>query len=186
MRVNKVIGVLGKRGSGKTYYILKFIKEYHRAHPSKGILIVDTLDHPGYSHVTPVSIDELQSGHVPAISRIFHRKPDDVLKVIQALSANCLIVFEDATKYIRKNLQEDVRWFIIDSKQRNVDLIFIFHGFSFAPPELFRLFDTYVIFKTDNPKYRRSDMVAYDEIKSAYDQVMKDKNPYARKTVNVY
>lgn len=186
MRINQVTAILGRRGSGKTTYILSVIQEYKKAHPEKRILIMDTLDHPAYKEIPVLTFDLIEKWKTPTIYRTFGSNTDEILNSISKHLNNCLIIFEDASKYIRKNLQKEVRNFIIDSKQKNLDLIFVFHGFSYVPPELFRLLDMITIFKTDNPEYRKFEIVAYDEVKSTYDKVMRSKDPYFRKTVKIY
>jgi hypothetical protein len=110
----------------------------------------------------------------------------EMLTAINQDLTNCLVIFEDASKYITKNLQPEVRNTVYDSKQKNLDLLFLFHGFAAISPELFRMVDIYTIFKTDNPDYRRSEMVYYDDIKAAWNLVMKSKDRYIKKTVAVY
>ena len=167
MRMNKVGAILGRRGCGKTTYTLALIQAYHKSHPAKKILVVDTLDHPSYKDVPVMDLEMLPRWKTPTIYRIFGSNTDEMLRGVEQLR-NCLVIFEDASKYIRKNLQLEVRAFIIDSKQKNLDLVFLFHGFAYVPPELFRIMDFLTIFKTDNPEYRKSELVAYDDILTAY------------------
>ncbi|MCX6265863.1 MAG: hypothetical protein NTW16_00695, partial [Bacteroidetes bacterium] len=122
----------------------------------------------------------------PTIYRMFGGNIKEMLTAINQDLTNCLVIYEDASKYITKNLQPEVRNTVYDSKQKNLDLLFLFHGFAAISPELFRMVDIYTIFKTDNPDYRRAEMVYYEDIKKAWDEVMKSKNKYIKKTVPVY
>ena len=182
-RLNKVSLVLGNRGTGKTYFTRELISKYRASHSLQKILIMDTLDHPSYSDIAPIESNMLSRWSGGGTYRIFKGNPDVNLDAIQRNLKNALIVFEDAGKYIRKNLQLDVRQFVIDSKQKNLDLIFIFHGFAATPPELIRYSDIITMFRTDNPEYRKSEIYVYDEIKKNYEQILKSKNPYEKRTI---
>lgn len=185
-RINNVSVVLGRRGSGKTTYIRKLIEEYRIASPLQKILIADTLDHPMYRDIPAIDIELLKRWKKPNIYRIYGSNTDEILTTINTHLQNALIVFEDASKYIRRQLSDDVRSFILDSKQKNLDLIFLFHGFSYVPPEMFRVIDNIVMFRCDNPEYRKNDIVAFDEVKAAYERVIKSENPYYHETVRIY
>lgn len=156
MRTNLVSLVLGNRGTGKTYYIKNLIEAYAKAHPDKKILIVDTLDHPAYRIIASIEIKDLPAWKKPSVYRIYGSNTQEIIESIQENICNCLIIYEDASKYIGKMMDTHVRYMIFDSKQKNNDLIFLFHGFMATPPELFRISDTITLFKTgDHPKCRK-------------------------------
>lgn len=186
-RINLVGAILGKRGSGKTYFVNnQLLKEYRKAHPEMKILVVDTLDHPDYFQVAEMPLKKLKYWVKPSMYRIFSSNTDQVMAEIATNLKNCLIIFEDASKYVGRTLTSDMRRFIYDSKQKNLDIIFLFHGFASAPAELFRVIDFIHLFRTDNPEYRKSELVNYDEIKESYDRIMKSSNPYANETIRIY
>ena len=184
-RLNLVTAILGKRGCGKTTYTLALIDKYRQSHPDKRILIMDTLDHPAYGYIPTMTPDMMGRWIRPTTYRMYGSNTDEMLAAIANDLKNALVIFEDASKYIRKNLQPEVRAFVLDSKQKNLDLLFLFHGFSFVPPELFRVLDMITIFKTDNPEYRRAELVAYEDILAAYSRVMKSPDPYIKETVRI-
>lgn len=185
MRINLVTGILGKRGCGKTTYTLALIEAYRQQHPGMKILIMDTLDHPAYRHIPVLTAEMIGRWRTPTVYRVFGSNTDEMLQAISTDLKDALVIFEDASKYVRKNLQPSVRFFILDSKQKNLDLVFIFHGFAFVPPELFRVLDILTIFKTDNPEYRKTELVAFDQILPAYNRVMKSKDPYCKETIRI-
>lgn len=186
-RINYVNLVLGRRGTGKTWYMLReVIEAYIRANPAMKVLIVDTFDHPAYRTIAAIEPEMISRWKKPSVYRCYSSNTDDIMREVTTNLRNCLVIFEDASKYIRRQLPEDVRRFILDSKQKNLDLIFLFHGFSFAPPEMWRIADSVTIFKCDNPDSRKQDIVNFDEIKEAWQKVMKSENPYEKKTVWVY
>jgi len=186
-RINLVSIFSGRRGTGKTYFFLKiFLPIYTKVFPKKRVLIMDTLDHPMYRHIEKVKSSMLSKWRkTGGIHRIYGEEPDVMLENIEKYMRNALIVYEDASKYINANLQDSVRRSVLDSKQKNLDMIFFFHGFSYIPPKLLRIVDELIIFKSDNPEYRKKEIVAYEEVKDAWEEVMKDPNPYAHKTVRL-
>ena len=60
---------------------------------------------------------------------------------------NCLIVFEDAHKHQYNRIDRSVMRLMGDSKQKNVDIIFMYHNFGLAPKDLYRYLDYIEIFK---------------------------------------
>lgn len=189
MRINLVNLVLGNRGTGKTFYIKQLLEVYIKSNPDKKILIVDTLDHPSYKLIASIEIEDLKAWRKPSVYRIFNSdgKPETILAAIEKNVSNALIIFEDASKYVSKLMESHVRKMIFDSKQKNNDLIFLFHGFMATPPELFRICDTITLFKTgDKPHCRKNNMVDYERIEKAHLHVMNDKNKYANITLEMY
>jgi len=186
-RINYVNLLLGRRGTGKTYYLLnELIPTYQKHRPDMKILIMDTFENPGYKHIAKIDSKKIKVWVRPgSIYKVYGSNTKEILADIQEDASNMLIIFEDATKYIKKVLQEDVRKFIIDSKQKNLDLIFLFHGFSSTPPELFRLADTLTMFRTDNPIYRKSDIIEYDLDSSLFKKIKNSKNKYAKATLQL-
>ena len=186
MRINQVSAILGRRGTGKTVYIKKLIEKYREALPDQKILIVDTLDHPAYRHIPVIKPEKIKYWASPSIYRIYSSNPESVMEEISQHLSNALIIFEDASKYIRYRLPDSARQFIFDSKQKNLDLIFLFHGFAATPPELFRVVDNLVIFKTDHPQVRKNMIPNYEEVLTVYNRIKKSKNPYDNETVRIY
>ncbi len=186
MRVNKVTAIIGRRGTGKTTYIRKLMKSYGEALPYQKILILDTLDHPDYRDIPNITIDQLKRWNKPSIYRMYGKDTDEMLQAVEENLKNALLILEDSSKYLRRTISNEVRSFIFDSKQKNLDIIFLFHGFQAMPDELFRIVDNLVIFKTDNPKYRKSALTNYDEVEQVYNRVMNNPSPYYNETIQIY
>jgi hypothetical protein len=183
-RINYVNIILGRRGTGKTYYVKNgLIENYLESNPGMKILIVDTFDHPAYRTIASIEPEMISRWRKPAVYRCHSADTDAIMKEVTGNLRNCLVIFEDASKYIRRQLPDTVRRFILDSKQKNLDLVFLFHGFSFAPPEIWRIVDSVTIFKCDNPESRKPDIVNFEQVQEAWNSVMKSENPYERKTV---
>ncbi len=186
MRQNKVSAFLGRRGTGKTTYLKKLISTYKEANPTQKVLILDTLDHPSYTDIPIIDIPLLKRWKSPNTYRMFNKDTDMLLKEVEANYSNGLLVLEDASKYLRRQLSDDVRSFIFDSKQKNLDIIFMFHGFMAAPAELFRVIDNLVLFKTDHPQYRKNALINYEEVLDVYNRVMQHQSPYYNETLTIY
>ena len=186
-RINTVTATLGRRNSGKTYLTLQLIDAYMKNRADMKILVVDTLDHPHYNLVANIEIDMLKHWKKHSIYRIYGYDMKMIMAAIEENLANTLIIFEDASKYVDKLMDKHIKRIIFDSKQKNNDIIFLFHGFMSTPPELFRLLDLLTIFKTgDHPKTRKNDMVNYEEVLAAYNEIMKSKNEHIHKSIKIY
>ncbi len=185
MRQNKVTAILGRRGTGKTTYMRELMQALLIGQ-NKKILILDTLDHPSYKDVPIIDTALLKRWQSPAMYRMFDKDTDKLLQNVECYFNNGLLVLEDASKYLRRTLSNEVRMFIFDSKQKNVDIIFLFHGFMAMPKELFSIVDNLVIFKTDDPKNRKGDIMNYQEVKEVYDRVMAHESPYYNETIQIY
>jgi len=161
-RANKVILIAGTRGTGKTDFEKNIIFDQRKIFPKS--LIVDTFDsdvwqtlethdHPERMNIQiPIIAPEQLKNWKNGIARVFSSDTSTIMSEIQKTSRNMFIVFEDATKYIGSKLSEDVKRFVLDSKQKNIDLIFCFHSLSSIPPELVRTSDILVLFKTNEGK----------------------------------
>ncbi|WP_276976968.1 hypothetical protein [Flavobacterium filum] len=182
-RMNYITLILGARGTGKSYYT---INEIILKHPKK-VLIVDTLDHPSYraQGFQIVDIDSL-SRWKSGVKRIMVNPvsiKEDLRKLCGSIS-NCLLIFEDATKYFRTNAPVELFNLIYDSKQKNMDILFMYHGFKKIVPELLDNANFITMFKMEEKIEKYEDKIPrYEAIEAAYLKIEKSKNPYEKKTV---
>lgn len=195
MRFNTISAIFGQRGSGKTDYLKGNPK--HRLpgvmniYPPKGmkVLIVDTFDHPSYRNVPVLPMDKF-SKWKSGIYRIFTPAEDipQLNKFINAQKSiwNTCIVYEDAYKHTFKTIDRSLIQLMADSKQKNIDIVFMYHSFAQAPPDLYRYLDYIECFKTkDSPVCRKTFMPGYfDEAMRVYNQVAADKNPFGHLLIN--
>ncbi len=185
MRTNKVVMVLGRRGSGKTTFVKNLIAQYHKLHPHQKILVVDTFDNPVWELKTihPEDIKRWRRG----MALTYSSEPEELFEILEKHLRNALVVFEDAVKYIGHRLPPPLKRLVIDSKQKNLDIIFVFHSFGHAPLDLWRLVDYIEIFKTaDSPEIRKNYIVNFEEVQRVWEAVTKSPNPYEHGTVQVY
>lgn len=157
MRNNSVFLIAGNRGTGKTDKVKQLIQSSQQIKR----VIVDTFDsdiwhnmktwnHPEWSGVrvpsmTPEKFQFWKSG----LYRMYSSDTDLLMNNIQLYANNALVVFEDATKYIGSKLSKDMKNFVLDSKQKNLDIVFIFHSLSQIPSDLIRVADILTLFKTN-------------------------------------
>lgn len=184
---NTVTGIFGARGTGKTPFVLGApeydIKGLIPTYLEKDmrILIVDTFDHPSYKGVPLMKPQQLPTWKKGAY-RIFVR-PDEMPelnKIINECVYNACIIYEDAHKHQNKSLDKSIMRLIGDSKQKNVDIYFMYHCYALAPKDLYRYLDYLEIYKTkDSPEERKDDMRGYfKEAMEVYNKVMAHESRY--------
>ncbi len=177
--MNMVSVLVGDRGTGKTTYLKKLIPIYL----AKGmkVLIIDTLAHDAYVDIPIISIAQL-----PAWKKGVYRliipsyEFNEAIAQVKEHVWNALIVVEDAYKVIKRKLPKEVEEYIIDTKQKNVDMIFMYHSWAWVMKDLITIADCFQLFKTgDHPSYRKEAMAGcYPQVERAYNKVMQSKNPY--------
>lgn len=165
---NTVNAILGSRGTGKTVYmrgdaqlnVPGLIPKY--AKKGMKVLIVDTMDHPAYRDIPIVTPKQMQTwgpSSDKTVRRVFVPVDDipRLNKVINKYLWNALLVYEDAYKHQSERLDQSIKEIIGDSKQKNIDLVFMYHTWMHAPLDLYRYLDAIEVFKTkDSPEARRS------------------------------
>lgn len=159
MARSNIVGLIcGARGTGKTDFLKS---EIIMPSPFQKKLIVDTFDSPVWHNMKSYAQPELVTLTVPVMQvdnlvnhenglyRMFSSDTDSMMQAIQLHARNSLLIFEDATKYIGSRLTPDLKKFILDSKQKNLDVFFVFHSLAQVPPDLVRCADILTLFKTN-------------------------------------
>jgi len=190
---NTVSAIFGMRGTGKTEYLKGnaslnlpgFFSSYLKK--DMKILIIDTFDHPSYRDIKIIKPEQL-SKWKKGVYRIFVRveQMPDLCALISETLWNTLVVFEDAHKHQYNRIDKSIMRLIGDSKQKNIDIIFMYHNWSLAPKDLYRYLDLIEVFKTkDHPQCRKDDMPGYyhDALK-VYDEVKNNSSRYYHKLIN--
>lgn len=194
-RTNKVILIVGNRGTGKTDFVKNLIHDMSENFPK--CLIVDTFDSDVWKNLKTWNHPERVNFNVPdlpiekfkrwktGIAKMYSSDTSMMMEHISKYAKNTFITFEDATKYIGSRLEKETRNFVLDSKQKNLDLVFIFHSLASIPPELVRVSDILILFKTNEGKISQS-KYPWPQIPILMDQLKKDKNKYAYKAFQLH
>lgn len=183
MRTNKISILIGNRNTGKTIYAKSIMKAALES--GKSVLVIDTYDHPAYSAVQRIRPDQIGACSPGKIYRCFGSETDMILNGCNAFY-NGLLVLEDATKYIEQRLNEETKRFFYDCKQKNVDILAMFHSWVACPPVLFRIADNVLIKKTgDNCLVRKNDCPNFAEVQAAFNEVEQSDNRYIVKYVKL-
>ena len=148
-------------------------------------MIVDKIDHKDYRHIPRISTAMFPRWRGRGMYRVYGEPISTIFEGVNKYVSNSLVLFEDATRFFDGKTPDDVKDFLFDSKQKNNDLIFQFHGFSLIPPVILRNTELLTIFKCDKPERRKNDIVEYDLVEQAWKAVMRDSNRYANKTVRL-
>jgi len=179
-RLNQIIIVAGRRGSGKTTFAKKLVS----CSPLKA-LVLDTFDHPDYRNLKQIQPDQLprwKAGNV----RLFNGDPVENCQLIFNTVHNSMVVFEDARRYIEPTIQKPIRQGIVEHRNKNVDLIFMFHNLKDVPPYLCSMYNSLVLFKTnDNMKVRQEKYSNWDEISEVHNRVMANKIEWYNEVINL-
>jgi len=165
-RFNAITLIVGFRGTGKTTFARSFFENYSK------VLVLDTNDHPAYrdlAEIEPRQLRRWKKGH----KRLFRGDPKQNLAAIENDVSNALIVFEDARKYIKRTLPEELERMITDSKQRNNDIFLLYHSLSMIPPFLFQSIDYLTLFFTKESlgSSLRSKLPFFDLVAAAHQKV---------------
>lgn len=196
MRFNQVGIIIGQRGTGKSFFMLgsKYsakpgddklntpgIIEVYEKKKMK-VLIIDTLDHPSYRKIPIIdqkNFSKWRSGVVRTFVDPDNMKPFVNMLNVAPNMVNTAVIFEDAGKYTEKNLPAPFKRLIIDSKQRNIDIFFMYHCFIDTPSNIFTKSDFLQLFKTeDSPLVRKNNIRLFEKVWAAHEQVKNNPNPF--------
>lgn len=183
-RQNKIYIFLGTRNSGKTYYYQNILLPRLQNNFQK-ILVIDTFEHPKYADYQTITVDML-SRWKSGKKRIVIKSLTEVATALDLYIRNTLIVFEDSTKYFRNNLPDVVYKIIYDSKQKNNDLLFMYHGFKKIPPEFLDNANYLFLFKmVEKIKKYEHKIPDFEIVEPAWMQVQNSKEEHPCKIVTI-
>jgi hypothetical protein len=183
-RINKVNIIIGARGKGKTHLMLSVLKDIGSV---KKVLIIDTFNHPKYKDFEVIEPQKVKTW-LTGTKRIFVKKSSFqiIFKEIEPILKNCTVVFEDATKYIQNKVSDQLLDYIIDTKQKNIDLYFLYHSFAAVPPDVYRYCDNVTVFKTnDTPTASRLKICNFEVVNQAWKKATAHKHFYNYVTVKI-
>lgn len=193
-RDNVIIIVVGTRGTGKTDETKGLIRKLSPNFPKT--VIIDTFDSgvwqnmgthdfpQGENQVIPIIPIDKFPRFKAGIGRMFSSDTKEIMHMIEKHAKNMLIVLEDSRKYIKTKLTNDVERFLIDSKQKNIDIILVFHSLSKVPVDVLDLADYLILKKTiaGTPPTKFS---GYPEIKDKMLEIRNSKNKYETRKIRL-
>jgi len=192
MRMNKVIVVAGTRGTGKTDFAKETAFKMLAVFPK--VIIIDTFESPVWETLQTHNNPERININVPVIPinevkrlkrgivRLVSSDTKKLMEVVAKNIKNSFIIFEDARKYIGDRLTDDSRNFILDSKQKNLDLLFNFHALRRIPIELLDVADILILKKTNEADLPPK-MNAWPEVKELLANVRSDPDRFTYKAL---
>lgn len=196
MRTNIVTLIVGGRGSGKSTYlqgsasldITGVIGAYLERDPNQKILVVEDCLSMNWSHIEEIQRKDL-ARWIKGVRRYvldIENMKDDVRYLVEH-SYNTVLIFEDATRYIDSGrLPMHWRKVPADSKQKNSDVFFVFHALMQVPPDLVRLSNFVVLFKTNEqltPSLRNK--YPFPVLHKAFERVQHSRNKYYHTDVRI-
>lgn len=171
---------IGMRNTGKTHEALEWIDEYISTRKKYKVFIFMTLDHKKYRKFKEIKISEIPAVE-QGVCRVISSDFDKIFTHINKRTfENALLMFEDASSYFTSSrLNEQIKRFIVDSKQKSFHLVFQFHAWGFIQPDFFRIVDFLRIHKTiDGPQQKKSYIAMYDEVERIYLNVKNKPEPH--------
>lgn len=183
-RSNHVHLIAGGRGTGKTTLAKLMAEKLEKNFPKQ--LTVDTFHNPLYHHLPVLERSKLSMWRKGKYF-MFHSDPDELIQDLNENVRNTVIIFEDATKFIDKQLTKPMKALIVDSKQKNNDIFLLFHYLLAIPSDLIRIGSDYLhLFKTeeDFTSYYRSRFVN-PAIEKTWNQVKDNPDFHFHKTIKL-
>lgn len=183
MRDAKIVAIVGRRKSGKTTYTKKKINEYVNALSSAGhsykVLVVDTFDNEGYREGFPIIKPVELIGWKKGVCRMIIPSLEELLPYIESGHLyNCLLIIEDAVKFLSPNTTKQEKALFADTKQKGIDVIALFHAFSFVPNGFIYFCDAVQVFKTNDSIQKVRSKIQYQEIEDAWILAKESPNPF--------
>ena len=155
MRQPVLMAVCGKKGVGKSFTTIKYLREYANVSPRRPVLIFDVNNE--YSDKTKFpDIKAIALEHVPLYARL--RRPqirrvapffddgtkmtlDDMANVLQWLVRNFydgLLLVEDINKYVSDNMPGDLIGAICTNRHVGLDIIMHFQSLGRLTPKIWQ------------------------------------------------
>jgi hypothetical protein len=200
MSVNLVTALAGGRGTGKTDFTKNKIKKVLASRPEIKVLIIDTFDSQTWRTLATyddpdnnTSIPIIEPLQVPRwgndgvrVKRVCSSDVNLSLMIAAKYCYNMLVIVEDATRFfLNGKLTESQRNLVLDSKQKNVDLILVFHMVIKIPLELCPYIDLLTLFKTGEEIKRTRSRFPSPEIEKALQIISRSKNKHINVTLDV-
>jgi len=191
-RTNKIILVVGNRGTGKT----DFCKNILDTLPQPKKLILDTFDNPAWRNMKTWNHPEWESRVIPIMpiedierhrSGMYRIAESDTIHSQDMIDKHCMdtgLIMEDASRYFPLNLSRSQKNYLLNSKQKNTDIILVFHYLATVPPELVKMADYITLFKTGEGDFNDKKYF-HTGFREAFEYLKKAKNRFENVTINL-
>jgi hypothetical protein len=178
-RLNLTTALVSGKGTGKSTYCRKAAEIAFKQ--NKRVLIVDTMISPVWDDVQLIQIEDLPRWR-KGIKRIMIKDfENDFIEIANHVN-NGFIICEDARKYAGSKPTKALIDLMIDSKQKNLDMMLVYHAWGWLPADMLRVLDYVVIGKTqDSPEGRKNYLGgAYSECFAAYQKAEKSTDKFIK------
>lgn len=165
-----VMIVLGKKGTGKTTYVRRLIKQALSVR-RRVLVVTPNLDdftsiplvHPRY----PQRIASYR-GARRVVCVAEPKQVDEICKVFR----HGLLVLDDCRAYLDDKPSIYLKNMLISARHYDVDVIAVGHGFTTVPPQFFAYATHFMLFATtDNPANRKKNVRDYAKVDAVVRQV---------------
>jgi hypothetical protein len=192
LRTNKIIVIVGNRGTGKTDYT----KNLSRDFPQPKTIIADYFDNPAWRsmktwdhpqdeavEIPMMSVDELPY-HKSGRYRLVCSDTRHMQSMIAEHAKNSLVIMEDVQRYFNNNLLESQRRYLMDSKQTNCDIVLVYHTLAQISLQVLRLADYLVMFKVGDRSFDKK-KYDYPGFEEKFNFVQKSANRYENLVIDL-
>ncbi|HZH69271.1 MAG TPA: hypothetical protein VFD80_02325 [Flavobacteriaceae bacterium] len=178
--------LIGGRGKGKTDFLKKVVQASNL--PKK--LIVDVYDNPVWRDLQTHDNKDGANIKVPVLTldqlpywksgtyRIFGSNTDEIKEAIDKYLKNCLLIWEDATKYYGTRLTDIEKRSLYDTKQKNIDAFYVFHSFRKTTIEVLENSDILTLKKTGDNRSLVDRKFENPDITQLFKEVKAHKDKY--------
>jgi ABC-type Na+ transport system ATPase subunit NatA len=173
-----MIVFIGTNGTGKTTKLKELVSNLLKI--KRRILIV-TPDDVEWNSIPFVNdrFKERISSYKGARRMIFE---SDTIQLIDQEFRNGVLIFDDCRAYLDAHTSKELHTIMVRRRQRDIDVIFVAHGFSDVPPKFFNFATFYILFKTnENIATRKNRINNYPILAAAQEKVnfeAESNNPY--------